>query len=41
MHDFLFENQLRRYAEEVELDLERYDYEMRAHALRVPAFRAA
>jgi protein-disulfide isomerase len=38
MHDLLFENQLhlkatslRRYAEEAELDLERYDYEMNDH----------
>ena len=38
MHDVLFENQLhlkakslRRYAEEAELDLERYDYEMGDH----------
>ena len=38
MHDLLFENQLhlkaqslRQYAQEVELDLERYDYEMSDH----------
>jgi protein-disulfide isomerase len=38
MHDLLFENQLhlkaknlRRYAEEAKLDLERYDYEMSDH----------
>jgi protein-disulfide isomerase len=38
MHDLLFENRLhlkakslRRYAEEIELDLERYDYEMGDH----------
>ena len=38
MHDLLFENQLhlkanslRRYAEQAELDLERYDYEMGDH----------
>jgi len=38
MHDLLFENQLhlktksfRRFAEEAELDLERYDYEMNDH----------
>src|SRR5207253_8370801 len=38
MHDLLFENQLhlkakslRRYAEEAQLDLERYDYEMGDH----------
>ena len=38
MHDLLFENQshlkakgLRRYAEQAELDLERYDYEMNEH----------
>jgi len=39
MHDLLFENQLhldakslRRYADQAELDLERYDYEMNEHA---------
>ena len=38
MHDLLFENQLhlkagnvRRYAEDAKLDLERYDYEMKDH----------
>jgi len=38
MHDLLFENQLhlkaknlRRYAEEAKLDLQRYDYEMSDH----------
>jgi protein-disulfide isomerase len=38
MHDLLFENQshlkeknLRRYAEQAELDLERYDYELKDH----------
>jgi protein-disulfide isomerase len=38
MHDHLFENQLhlkagnlRKYAQGAELDLERYDYEMRDH----------